>query len=135
MRLKETGGSDDEVVQRCPKPRAAYRHDRSQEEAIAICDGVIDIFAALFNVPSKELRSPIRTSRTVAQVRQLAMYVAHVVLRLNMKDVGAGFLRDRTTVLHACHTIEDMRDDMEFDRLAALAERVIGAAFAEHLKD
>ena len=37
------------------------------------------------------------------------MYVAHVVLSLNMTDIGRGFGRDRTTVLHACHLVEDSR--------------------------
>ena len=57
------------------------------------------------------------------------MYVAHVVLQLTMGEVGRGFGRDRTTVLHACHLVEDMRDDPEFDRIVATAERVTKAAF------
>ena len=40
-----------------------------------------------------------------------------------------GFGRDRTTVLHACHLIEDLRDDAEFDRIVAVAERIALAAF------
>jgi chromosomal replication initiation ATPase DnaA len=56
------------------------------------------------------------------------MYVTHVVMGLTMAEVGRGFGRDRTTVLHACHLIEDMRDDADFDAIVALAERVAGAA-------
>ncbi len=44
------------------------------------------------------------------------MYVAHVTLRLSMADIGRGFGRDRTTVVYACHLIEDLRDDDDFDR-------------------
>jgi chromosomal replication initiation ATPase DnaA len=47
---------------------------------------------------------------------------------LSMSEVGRGFGRDRTTVLHACHLIEDMRDDEEFDAIVAMAERVARAA-------
>jgi chromosomal replication initiation ATPase DnaA len=61
------------------------------------------------------------------------MYVAHVVLRLTMGEVGAGFGRDRTTVLHACQVIEDMRDDPEFDRVVLVIERVAFAAFRSRL--
>ena len=54
-------------------------------------------------------------------------------LRLNMADIGRGFGRDRTTVVHACHLVEDLRDDEEFDRMVALTERVALAAFRARL--
>ena len=100
-----------------------------EERVFSICDAVIDIIAALFSISSKELRNPRRSTADIARVRQIAMYVAHVTLALSMRDVGAGFGRDRTTVLYACHQIEDMRDDLEFDRIVLTAERVISAAF------
>ena len=102
---------------------------RSRDErTIDTCDCLIDIAAALFNVSGREMRMPGRTSLPVARVRQIAMYVAHVSLGMSMKDVGRGFGRDRTTVLHACHLVEDMRDDAEFDRIVSMAERVTTAA-------
>ena len=103
------------------------KHDR----AVEWCDGLVDIAAALFNVSGKELRRPGRSTLDITRVRQIAMYVGHVVLRLNMTDVGRGFGRDRTTVLYACHLIEDMRDDADFDRIVATMERIAGAAFRE----
>ena len=101
------------------------------DRVATVCDGVIDIAAALFNVSGRELRHPGRSSLGIARVRQIAMYVTHVSLGLSMRDVGQGFGRDRTTVLHACHQIEDMRDEEEFDRIVAMAERVVRAVFAE----
>jgi len=95
----------------------------------AACDGVIDIVAALFDVSGRDLRHPGRGRLDISRVRQIAMYVSHVSLGMSMRDVGLGFGRDRTTVLYACHTIEDMRDDREFDAIVATAERVISAAF------
>lgn len=109
-------------------PATAPVADR-RESVAAACDGVIDIAAALFNVSGKELRHPGRSSLSVSRVRQIAMYVAHVALGFSMRDVGQGFGRDRTTVLHACHQIEDMRDDEEFDSIVAMVERVVNAAF------
>lgn len=100
-----------------------------EERAMAVCECVIDIVAALFNVSGKELRAPGRTGLEVARVRQIGMYVAHVCLRLPMSDVGKGFGRDRTTVLHACHVIEDLRDEPEFDRVVSMTERITEAAF------
>jgi len=102
----------------------------TEERAISTCDGVIDIFSALFGIPGRDIRSRNRENRTVAQTRHMAMYVAHVVLGLTMREVGLGFGRDRTSVVYACHLVEDMRDDVAFDQLVAMAERVVSAAFA-----
>jgi len=101
---------------------------RPPERVAFICDCMIDIAAALFNVSGRELRASGRTSTSVSRVRQIAMYVTHVVMGLSMADVGRGFGRDRTTVLHACHLVEDMRDDADFDAIVAVTERVAGAA-------
>lgn len=123
------------------RPRARVVQARSaeparvprNERAVELCEGMVDIVAALFNVSGKELRRSGRTEHGVARVRQIAMYVSHVVLRLSMNEVGHGFGRDRTTVLHACHLIEDMRDDQDFDCLVARTERVALAAFRNRL--
>lgn len=101
----------------------------ADERSMEMCECVIDIVAALFNVSGKELRRPGRSSTAISRVRQIGMYVAHVVLRLTMAEVGRGFSRDRTTVQHACHLIEDLREDAEFDRILSLTERVTAAAF------
>ena len=102
---------------------------RREEEIIELCESMIDVTAALFNVSSKEMRRAGRTAFDVSRVRQIAMYVTHVVLGLSMAEVGKGFQRERTTVLHACHLIEDMRDDGDFDQIIGMTERVAVAAF------
>lgn len=109
--------------------RKAASSPLDREDLCVICDGVIDVAAALFNISGRELRHPGRCSLQVSRVRQIAMYVTHVSLAISMRDVGIGFGRDRTTVLHACHTIEDLRDDREFDSIVTVVERVIRAAF------
>lgn len=101
----------------------------NDERITDICEGIMDLTAALFDISGRELRSPGRSSTSVARVRQIGMYVAHVVLRLNMTEIGRGFGRDRTTVMHACHMIEDMREDPDFDQIIITAERVTAAAF------
>ncbi len=102
---------------------------RRDEVTQEMCECLIDIAAALFSVSSKELRRPGRSADPVCRVRQIAMYVAHVVLRLTQGEVGRGFGRERTTVVHACHTIEDLRDDAEFDRVVSMVERIAEVAF------
>lgn len=123
--------TDDDPMERPPNRREALQRLDQRDRVPAACDGVIDIVAALFNVSGRELRHPGRSTLGVARVRQIAMYVTHVSLGLSMREVGQGFCRDRTTVLHACHLVEDLRDDDEFDRIVAMAERVVGTVFGE----
>lgn len=76
-------------------------------------------------------RVPLRRDRrrTSCHVRQISMYVCHVVLQISLKDIGYAFGRDRTTVSHACHVVEDRRDDPAFDDFVASVERVITSVF------
>ena len=125
------------VEQQAPRPLATTREPRSSglrgERDMEICESMIDICAAMFNVSSKELRQTGRTGNDVARVRQIAMYVTHVSLGVSMHEVGRGFFRDRTTVRHACHLVEDMRDDEDFDRAVVMMERVARAAFRHRI--
>jgi chromosomal replication initiation ATPase DnaA len=101
----------------------------NDERVTDICESVLDILSALFNVSGRELRQPGRTSTSVSRVRQIGMYVTHVTMGLSMAEVGRGFGRDRTTVMHACHLIEDMRDDAEFDQIVRMTENITAIAF------
>lgn len=114
---------------------ASSNWDRSEESAahIQICDGIIDMLSQLFNVSSKELRAPTRSSKPVARVRQIGMYVARVGLCMRVADIADGFCRDRSTVIYACHLIEDMRDDVEFDAIISKTEALICIAFRMHM--
>ncbi|MBO6719131.1 MAG: chromosomal replication initiator DnaA [Rhizobiaceae bacterium] len=103
------------------------------ERVIEACDCVIDLAAAFFNLPSRELRRAGRSSGEISRVRQIGMYVSHVVLGLSMTEVGKGFGRDRTTVMHACHLVEDLRDDEDFDHIIARTEHIVAAAFRGRL--
>jgi chromosomal replication initiation ATPase DnaA len=91
---------------------------------VELCDCVIDLASAFYGVCGKELRMPGRSRGNVARTRQIAMYIAHTVLDMSMAQVGRGFGRDRTTVLHAVHLIEDMRDDPTFDAILARSEHI-----------
>jgi hypothetical protein len=67
--------------------------------------------------------------RTACHVRQIAMYVCHVALRMPMKDIADAFGRDRSTVGHACHVVEDRRDDPAFDDFVSTVERLVTTVF------
>lgn len=93
------------------------------------------LVSRIFDVPPNALRSSTRGRAHVALARQAAMYLAHVVCGLSMTEVGRIFERDRTTVAHACALIEDRRDDVEFDQLLELLERIAREEIRRRLGD
>jgi hypothetical protein len=85
--------------------------------------------ALAFGVPPDELRARSRRGAQVAFARQSAMYLAHVVLGLNYREVGELFRRDRTTAAHACRCVEDRRDDPAIDLRLDMLEGVCAEIF------
>lgn len=79
----------------------------------------------VFNVDIFQLRAASRGRASVAQARQVAMYVAHCAFRLSHADVARHFERDRTTVGHACARVEDRREDPAFDRTMFQIEEIV----------
>ncbi|MEZ5957901.1 MAG: helix-turn-helix domain-containing protein [Hyphomonadaceae bacterium] len=69
-----------------------------------------------------------------AYARQLAMYLCHVAFELSLSRVASAFGRDRSTVAHACHAIEDQRDEDQFDLWLASLEAMMRAAPARSLR-
>ncbi|MFN7009595.1 MAG: helix-turn-helix domain-containing protein [Allorhizobium sp.] len=71
-------------------------------------------------------REEVRRARRRASchVRQISMYVCHVALSMAYGDIAEAFGVDRTTVAHACHMVEDRRDDAGFDAFVSSVERL-----------
>ncbi|MEB2847111.1 transposase [Rhizobiales bacterium RZME27] len=94
-----------------------------------ICRGVrLLVWEAL--VLASGQMAELRDRRRIAcHVRQIAMYVCHVALRMPMGGIADACGRDRSTVSHACHLTEDRRDDPLFDAFVACVERMALAAF------
>lgn len=86
----------------------------------------------VFGVAIVDLRTSNRGYAKVALARQAAMYLAHTACSLTLTEVGRLFLRDRTTVAHACSVIEDRRDDPVFDHVMELLERIVRELAAPH---
>lgn len=108
-------------------PRPDARRAKARWNSVVLCQCVLEQASALFGIPVPELRRPGRSAMPVARVRQIAMYVSHIVLGLSMRDVGIGFERDRTTVLHACQVVEELREAPEFDAAVLMMERLASA--------
>lgn len=86
---------------------------------------LVDLVARMRGVPPLLLLHPRRCRAAVAEARQLAMYLMHVIHGRSYADVGAFFGRDRTTVSHACARIEDCRDEPGFDAEVAALEAAL----------
>lgn len=71
--------------------------------------------AFVFRQPHEEIAARTRRSKGAAFARQTAMYLTHVAFGMSLARVAAAFGRDRTTVSHACHVVEDRREDPSFD--------------------
>lgn len=91
--------------------------------------GLAQIMAAhVYGVPMEALLAATRREPRAAEARQVAMYLGHVVLGLNLSEVARGFGRDRTTVFHACQRVEELRENAEHDRLVAWLEVMLRCA-------
>ncbi len=93
--------------------------------ALAIKEAIERTISSVFGVSSADLQTSNRGRAQIAFARQTAMYLAHVACELSLSEVGRLFGRDRTTVAHACHRVEDCRDDPLFDRTLELLEGAI----------
>jgi hypothetical protein len=85
------------------------------------CHWVAFCVARDFRLDMAALFAPTRSGPRTALARQIAMYLAHTGFELSFETISRVFERDRTTVSHACHVVEDGRDDIWLDcRLEAL---------------
>ena len=85
------------------------------------CQWVAFCVARDYGLDLVTLFAPTRGAPRTAFARQVAMYLAHTGFELSFETISQIFGRDRTTVSHACHVVEDGRDDIWLDcRLEAL---------------
>lgn len=97
--------------------------DRSRAYA-AITGGLV---ALVFGVAPQDLAAPTRQQAPVSFARQVAMYLTHVVFGVSLTRVGAAFGRDRSTAAHACHVIEEAREDYYVDEVVARIDAALRA--------
>lgn len=76
-------------------------------------------------VAADEIVGQTRGSAEAAYARQIAMYLTHVAFEMSLNRVAIAFGRDRSTVAHACHLVEDRRDDEELDALLDRLEQAL----------
>ena len=75
-----------------------------------------DIVGYSLGVASAEIFADGKGTPESAFARQVAMYLCYTAFEISLARVAVAFERDRSTVSHACHRIEDRRDEPQFDR-------------------
>lgn len=89
----------------------AARRERDSKAA-ELAAGVV---AYATGIDIDHLLAPTRGPAEAAMARQAAMYLTHIAFAMSLGRVAAAFGRDRSTVAHACHVMEERRDDYEVD--------------------
>ena len=89
---------------------------------------IIDTVCSYMNVDKERLNSAERT-REVAIARQLAMYLAKQLTKIQLSAIGAAIgNRNHATVLHSCKTITNLIDtDQAFKLQVEELERLVSA--------
>ncbi len=94
--------------------------DKVVQRHVAQC--AIDLACEAYNITAGQVLRPGRSTAKISRARQVAMYLAHVVGQLSMVQVSEEFSRDRSTVAHGLHMIEDRRDSPMFDQQISFLE-------------
>lgn len=85
-------------------------HDMTAAEAITKADAqvkrVVSVVSEVFQVPSREIMGRLRLQE-IAIARQVCMYLLRETTTWSLTEVGAAFLRDHGTVLHATRAVAD----------------------------
>ncbi|MEI8145271.1 MAG: helix-turn-helix domain-containing protein [Alphaproteobacteria bacterium] len=68
---------------------------------------------------------PTRQSRSAADARHLAIYLAHMTLGHDVSVIGRIFRRDRATIRHAVRRIAKRREDSAFDAKLVALESIL----------
>jgi chromosomal replication initiation ATPase DnaA len=84
--------------------------------------------AHLTGVALKDLCATTRRGPKAAFARQIAMYLCHIVFRMNPTEVSRVFGRDPSTVVYALRRIEELREQPDLDRTLDWLEAMLRRA-------
>lgn len=114
-----------------PVKLARHRRGRPRvpvsERSLAQCRAAGRLVAELCRA-DVQMPTPCAEAQTITHVRQVGMYIAHVILSIPYGTIAIAFGKDRTTVAHACRVVEERRDAQEYDRFIEFCERCVSAA-------
>jgi|GEM_PF-2687473 chromosomal replication initiation ATPase DnaA len=94
---------------------------------------VVGVVAKLGQTSPQYLTAPRKGGRKLSEHRHIMQYLCHIGFGLSYAEIGEKSNRHRATVAEACETIEDRRDEQDFDRRLIYVETAL-QAFNKHLK-
>ncbi|MDQ0454304.1 helix-turn-helix domain-containing protein [Rhizobium paknamense] len=95
-----------------------------------LCHSVSRLTEEMLGMIEEEVSPPRNRRRQRCHIRQMSMYLCHVVLGIPQYEIARAFGYDRSTVSYACHVVEDRREDKAMDQLLLRLERVVGVLLA-----
>lgn len=105
--------------------------DCAQAQRVAQTNLVLSFVHLAHGVHPSYLIGPSRGSHKLSEARQVFQYLSHISFGHSYSELALVSRRDRTSIAHACHKIEDMRDDPKIDRALYFAEMALAAIFSE----
>jgi chromosomal replication initiation ATPase DnaA len=87
-----------------------------------------EIVGYALGVASAEIMTDEKGRPELCFARQVAMYLCYTAFEISLARVAATFERDRSTVSHGCHRIEDRRDEPQFDQWIESLEAMVRQA-------
>lgn len=91
----------------------------------ATVQAIIKSVAAEYHVATQAIRSTTR-SQPIARARQVCMYVMRETLGLSYPAIGRAFVRDHSTVIHACRSVvRRLGHDTKAQRAVAAANDAV----------
>lgn len=75
----------------------------------------------------------ISSLRRELHIRHVTIYVSNVALGISMRQLAKMFNLNRSTIAYACRTIEERRDNPDYDRFIEATERMV-LLFASNIK-
>ncbi|MBI3438890.1 MAG: chromosomal replication initiator DnaA [Proteobacteria bacterium] len=98
-----------------------------------------DVVGYSLGTPSAAFLADGKGGPDAVFARQVAMYLCYTGFELSLARVAVAFERDRSTVSHACHRIEDRRDEPVFDQWIESLEAMVRrapreAGIAQHVQ-
>ena len=104
-------------------------HGEAEIKRLAQLSLVLSFMNRAHGVSPDYVLGPSRGSRKLSQARQTFQYLSHVGFGHSFTDIAAFSRRDRTSVAHGCHQVEDRRDNRDIDRALHFAELALSASF------
>jgi chromosomal replication initiator protein len=90
--------------------RETLRDMLAAYERLVTIDNIKRQVSTYYNIRVTDLSSARRT-RSLARPRQIAMALAKELTQHSLPEIGHGFGKDHTTVLHACRKVAELRKD------------------------